>query len=155
MSLRHECERFLEQWLVADDTPSDVRELDDELGGSCSTLSATGADESMSANGELLDHLHECVDCRKRLAALRCDQRLLASYFKTVQVPAAPRIELRDALSSASGHPRRTSLAILPFLLSVILLLLALLAYLVGSHFAQKQRNAERGEEPSENARPR
>lgn len=168
MSLQHECERFLEQWLVTDgepsalslrDSPHDEHEFDGQVGGPRTPSMTAGASESASASGELQDHLHACVDCRKRLAAFRRDQRLLASYFSTVHVPAAPQLALRDALSAASGHPRRTSLAVMPFLLSVILLLLALLAYLMGTHYAQKHRKAETdtgvGDSKIEDARPK
>ena len=62
----------------------------------------------------------DCSTCSDLIDAFRDDQKLLVGYFR--HELAEPReIDFRDPLLSASGHPRRVSLSILPILLLLLL----------------------------------
>ena len=79
------------------------------------------------------NHIEKCASCRELAEAIRLDQDLLRWQLERLQPPPTPRLELRDPLQSASGHPRRVSLTVLPYLLGVLLVVVLASLYLGGS----------------------
>ncbi|MFQ5654055.1 MAG: hypothetical protein ACE5GW_04915 [Planctomycetota bacterium] len=100
--MRQECQQVLVEWLAQDGEPSP----------------------------ELDRHLEECPACRSSADGFSNDRSLLVSTFRSCAPPPAPRLEFRHPLKSASGHPRRISLAILPFLLALLLVFMLLVVAL-------------------------
>lgn len=76
------------------------------------------------ASAEAEDHLRTCANCRELAEAIELDQQLLRWQLGRLDTPAPPRLVLRDPLRAASGHPRRVSLAVVPFLLGLVLVLM-------------------------------
>lgn len=107
------CEECMETWLdhsAVDETAAEVNDSQSNRGA------ATEADARMSA------HLQSCETCRAEVASLRRESAALQDYFSSVRIP--PAVKIRGALQSASGHPRRTSLTVLPTLIWLMLLAL-------------------------------
>jgi hypothetical protein len=118
MRLQDDCERILENWLAT---------------------SAVDPIEEPSSSEPLIDHLLNCTQCRQLVRKIQRDRELLGRHFSGFEIPRARVLDYRDALTAASGHPRRVSLTLLPLFFAVILLLGMLAAYLFGK-WAQKSR---------------
>ncbi len=99
-----------------------------------------------AAAAEVTAHLAGCPDCTAFVARAALDQRLLREHFARIPIPPPPALELRAPLEAASGHPRRTSLNLIPFLLALLLLLMLAIAAL--TLFLLRRAHAE-GAEPS------
>lgn len=110
-SLAPDCSRALEEWLTCDTSP--------------------GSSDPASASAKA--HIESCESCRELADALRFDQDLLRWQLSRIEPPPAPRLALREPLQAASGHPRRVSLTLLPFLIGVILVLLLAVELMLGS----------------------
>ncbi|MHC4936461.1 MAG: hypothetical protein ACYTGJ_09625 [Planctomycetota bacterium] len=82
---------------------------------------------------ETPSHIEECPTCRGLAESIAFDRALLRWQLSRVAPPPAPVLPLREPLRSASGHPRRVSLTLLPFLLGVILVLLLAIQLLLGT----------------------
>ena len=67
-------------------------------------------------------HLESCSHCQEQRRVIQGDQRILEKVFRSTAVPAPPALTLRGPLQSASGYPRRVSLALMPLFLALILL---------------------------------
>ncbi len=115
---RRECEWFLENWLSGED-PSPAQ-------------SPNVACES--------SHLDSCPECAELVEKLTEDQSQLKAYFSHLEVPPVPELELRDAMTAASGYPRRLSLTLYPILGSLLLSLLIVAAYWLGTSLAEIQK---------------
>ena len=105
--LAEECQRALESWVCED--PEEA------------------------ANSDAADHIEHCKSCRDLADAIGFDQKILRWQLSRIEPPPAPRLALREPLRSASGHPRRVSLAVLPFLIGLTLVLLLAVELLLGS----------------------
>ena len=70
------------------------------------------------------EHVESCEGCQAFTAAVAQDQLDLAGWMKgQVVPPPPPRVEFRRTpLHAASGYPRRVSLAIIPLMWGLILL---------------------------------
>ena len=86
-----------------------------------STLEALLSEEEIAA--ETQRHLQECPSCETLAQEMARDQERLRQALASIPVPPVPALSLPDALHSASGHPRRTSLTLMPFFLLLILVL--------------------------------
>ena len=88
-----ECQRALETYLAEEPVPDETRR-----------------------------HLAECPRCDTLAGEMTRDGERLRRYLSATDVPAPPVLKLRGPLHSASGHPRRISLTVIPLLLALLLL---------------------------------
>ncbi len=102
--LPEECRRALEAWV-------------------CEDLTSVEAE----------DHLQRCWSCRELADAIRLDQELLRWQLGRIESPPPRHLQFREPLRSASGHPRRVSLALLPFLIGVVFVLLLAVELMIGT----------------------
>lgn len=79
------------------------------------------------------EHIQLCASCRELAESIQLDQDLLRWQLGRLEPTPTPRLELRDPLRSASGHPRRVSLTVLPYLLGVFLVVMLGSLYLGGA----------------------
>ncbi|HIA27109.1 MAG TPA: hypothetical protein EYN79_03165 [Planctomycetes bacterium] len=74
------------------------------------------------AGSSVEDH-SSCTTCSGLLEQLREDQQLLVGHFRR-ELAEPRKIDFRSPMLSASGHPRRISLAVIPILLLLMLVTL-------------------------------
>jgi len=79
------------------------------------------------------DHFESCASCRGLAESIQLDQELLRWQLSQIESPPVPRLELREPLQAASGHPRRVSLTLIPFGIAVVLVLLLAVEFLIFS----------------------
>lgn len=120
--LPDECRRALEAWVCEDHPPG--------------TAEGTGASR----------HIDGCPSCRELAAGIRLDQQLLRWQLGRIAPPPPRPLALRAPLAAASGHPRRVSLAVLPFLIAVALVLLLGVGLLLGRIGQGRRSGIERSE---------
>jgi len=98
------------------------------------------------ASQDAAGHVERCPSCRELAAGIRLDQQLLRWQLGRIAPPPPRRLVLRAPLVAASGHPRRVSLAVLPFLIAVTLVLLLGVGYLLGRIGQGRRAPIERAE---------
>ena len=89
----------------------------------------------LSLQGDVREHVESCEGCQAFTVAVAQDQLDLTGWMKgQVVPPPPPRIEFRRTpLHAASGYPRRVSLAIIPLMWGLILLVsLGVIAFGLG-----------------------
>ena len=118
LSLENACQRALEEW-VCDGHGDPAGRLPHEHPS--------------------LEHISGCEVCRGLAEAIAFDQQLLRWQLSRIEPPPAPVLPLREPLRAASGHPRRISLTVIPFLLAVLLVIVLAVQYMLGS-IGQEQR---------------
>lgn len=131
--LQPSCEKFLEIWLSDDENAIDDTSPSPGILDSGEKATETGAettapsDESSLTADEVSfarEHLRECPNCAREAELLAQDREALLLHFATIPVPTPVSLEPRGPLQSASGHPRRVSLTVLPTFFWLLLMVL-------------------------------